>query len=115
MHIVYLRNCFLYGSGQVFHVDGLGSKVEGAVVHGLTDVPHITVGTHHDDAQCGVFHLVYLGQQRQTVHLGHINVTEDNLNVGVAVQDGKRFHTITGKEELILTCLDFAPEVLFHQ
>ena len=74
VHIVYLGDGLLDSAAQVVHVDGLCGKVEGAVVHCLADVLHVAVGTHHDDAQCRIAHLVHLGQQRQTVHLWHVDV-----------------------------------------
>ena len=49
VYVSYLLNGFLDGDAQVVEVDGLGGEVEGSVVHGLTDVAHVTVGAHHDD------------------------------------------------------------------
>ena len=79
------------------------------------DVLHVTVGTHHDDAQSGVLHLVHLGQHRQTVHLWHIDVAEDDVDVGMVVQHCESLHTSTGKEELILATADLPSEILLHQ
>ena len=89
VYVVYLCDGLLDGQAQVVHVDGLRGEVEGPVVHCLADVLHVTVGTHHDDAQRRVAHLVHLGQQRQTIHLRHVDVREDNLNVGIIIQDGE--------------------------
>ena len=74
VYIVNLLNSLLNGRVQVVHVDRLDGKIEGPVVHGLTNVRHVTICTHHDDAQRGFMHLVQLGQQCQTVHFGHVNI-----------------------------------------
>ena len=111
----YLLDGLLDGKAQVVHVDGLRGKVEGAVVHGLTDVLHVAVGTHHDDAQGGIAHLVHLRQQGQTVHLGHVDVGEDDLDVGRVVQDGEGLQTVVGEVELVLAVAYLASEVLLHQ
>ena len=71
---INLSNGLLDGQTQVVHIDGLRSEVEGTVVHRLANVFHIAVGTDHNDAQRRIAHLVHLGQQRQTIHLGHVDV-----------------------------------------
>ena len=115
MDVMDLTDGLLDGHIQVVHIDRLGDKVEGAAVHGLADVQHITVGTHHDDPQGWIMLLIHIRQQLQTVHHGHVDVAEDNLDVGVVVQDVQRLHAVTGIEELILAGPDLAPEVLSHQ
>ena len=115
MHIVDLPDCLLDGQSQVVHIDGLRSKVESAVVHSQSDVPHVAIGTYHDNAHCGITSLIEFCQQRQTVHLGHVDVTQDNFNVGMFIQDGKRLHAVAGKEELIIAATDLPPEKLFQQ
>ena len=114
MHIVNLFDGFLNRQGQIVHVDRFRDKVEGTIVHRLTDVRHIAIGTHHNDTYGGVVHLVHFGQERQTVHLGHIDVAEDDLNVGRISQDSKGLQTVVGKEELILSTTDLPPEMMFH-
>jgi hypothetical protein len=56
-----------------------------------------------------------MGQKLQTVHLGHVDVAEDNLDVRVVAQNCARFQTVAGKVELILSVTDFPPEMLSHQ
>ena len=74
------------GQLQVIQINGLGGKVECPVVHGVTNVVHVAISAHHDALERRVSHLVDLGQQGQTIHLGHIDVGEDDVNVGVLEQ-----------------------------
>ena len=115
MHEVNLFDSLLNRPAQIFHINRFRGKVEGTIIHGLANVLHVTVGTHHDDAQCSVAHLVHLGQQRQAVHFRHIDVAKDNLNIWVVIQDSKGLQSVVGKEELILPTANLAAEVLFHQ
>ena len=64
----------LDGHAEVVQVDGFRGKVEGTVVHGRTYVRHVTVGRHHDALQGGVLQFVDFREQRQSVHLGHVDV-----------------------------------------
>ena len=115
MYVADLLDGLLDGAAQVFHVYGFRGEVEGTFVHRQADVPHVAVCTYHDDAHGGIAHLIQLSQQRQTVHLGHVDVAEDDLNVRVVGQYGEGLQTIAGEEELIFTSPDLTSEVLFHQ
>ena len=114
-HEINLTDGFLDGAGEIVHINRLRGKVEGSVVHGLTDVLHVTVGTHHDDALGWVLHLIHLGQHGQTVHLRHVDVTEDDIDVRMVVQHREAFHTVMRKEELIFATAQLPSEILLHQ
>ena len=115
MYEVNLLDGLLDGTGQVIHVDRFRGEIEGTAVHGQTDVLQVTVGTHHDDAQGGVLHLVDFGQHLQTVHHRHVDVAEDNLDVRMLLQYFETLHTVMGKEELIFATTNLPSEELLHQ
>ena len=114
MHIVYLLDGLLDSPGQIVHIYGLRSEIKSTVIHSLTDVRHVAVRTHHNDTHGWVVHLIHLGQQRQAVHLWHVDIAEDNLNVGGVSQDSKSLKTVTGEKELILSTTDLTPEMMPH-
>ena len=115
MYKVYLLDGFLDGAVQVVHIDGLCGKIESTVVHRQTDVLQVTVGTHHNDAQGRVLHLVHFGQHLQTVHHGHVDVAEDNFDVRMLLQYFEALHAVMGKEELIFPTAYLPSEELLHQ
>ena len=115
VHEADLLAGLLDGAAQVFHVDGLHGEVEGPVVHRLTDIRHVAVGTYHDDVEGGIAYLVDLCQQGQTVHLGHVDVAEDDLYVGVKGEYVECLRAVVCEEELVFPVADLPSEVLFHQ
>ena len=113
--VVDLLDGFFYCHTQVVQVDRFGGEVESPVVHGLADVAHIAAGTNHDDFQRGIAHLVHFGQQRQAVHLWHVDVRQDNLHVGVLQHQRKSFQSVVCKYKLIFALSYFTPEILCQQ
>ena len=106
---------FFYRHAEIIEVDGLRGEVKGAVVHRLTYVTHIAVGRHHDTLQGRVLHLVDLRQQRQSVHLRHVDVAQDDVEVLLLEQHGERFQTVVGKLKFVLSLPDLSSKVLCQQ
>ena len=104
----------LDGDLQILEIQGLGDEIEGPPVHGGADVAHIPVCRDDDRADVGV-NLGNLLQQRQPVHLGHIDVRDHHVNVGVLLQHFQRLHPILGENEAVLPRSDFAPHSLENQ
>ena len=115
MYEVNLTDGLLDGAGKVVHIDGFGCEVEGTVVHCQADILQVTVGTHHDDALSRVLHLIHLGQHGQAIHLRHIDIAEDNVDVGMVIQHSESLHTSACEEELIFATADLPSEILLHQ
>ena len=113
--VAYLFNGLLDGHVQVVEVDGLRGKVEGTVVHRLADITHVAVGRHHDALHGRILHLVDLREQRQTVHLGHIDVAQDDVKVFFLEQHRECFQAVVGKLKLILSFSDLSSKVLCQQ
>ena len=103
------------GALQVVQVDGLRGEVESARIHRLTYVVHVAVGRHHDALEPGSAHLVDAGQQGQSVHLGHVDVREDDVDVGVLQHHAQGFQAVVGEEEFVFPLADLAAEVLRQQ
>ena len=115
MYEFYLLDGFLDGAVQIIHIDRLRGEVEGTVVHGQSDILHVTVGTHHDNAQGRVLHFIDLGQHGQAVHHRHVDVTENNFDVRMIMQHSKTLRTVMSKEELIFATANLPSEILLHQ
>ena len=110
--IFYLFDSFLNRHTQVIKIDGFCGKVKGTVIHSRTDITHVAISRHHDALHCGIVHLVNLGEQCQTVHLRHVDVREDNINVFLSQQHRQGFQTIMGEKELVFAFANLSSEVL---
>ena len=95
--VIDLFDGFLDRYTQVIEVDGLGSEVKGTVVHRLTDISHIAIGGHHDAFEGGITHLIDFCEQRESVHLRHVNIREDDVIVRVLHKQRKRLQSVMGK------------------
>ena len=123
MPVLLLRGVYelILGDGffdckaEVVEVYGLGCKVERAAVHSLTDVAHIAVCAHHHAFEGGVAHFVDFSQKCESVHLRHIDVGEDDLDVGVFGQHHQRLQSVVSEEKFVLALADFAAEILRQQ
>ena len=114
-HVGDLLHRLVDGALQVVQVDGLRGEVESARIHRLTYVVHVAVGRHHDALEPGSAHLVDAGQQGQSVHLGHVDVREDDVDVGVLQHHAQGFQAVVGEEEFVFPLADLAAEVLRQQ
>ena len=115
LDVLYLSNGLLDGHTQIVEVDGLGGKVEGSVVHSLTDVAHVAIGGNHNTLEGGVLHLVNLCEQRQSVHLRHIDVRQDDIVVLVLQQHLEGLQSVVRKRELVFSLAYLTTEVLREQ
>ena len=97
---------------QVVQVYRLRCKVECSVVHGRTYILHISVGRDHDYLQGRVSHFVHLSQHGQTIHLRHVDVAQDDIDVRMQQQLLQTFNTIVGEEEFIFSFSNLSAEVL---
>ena len=102
LDIFNLLHRLVNGYLEVVQVYRLGGKIESAVVHGMANILHVSVGAYHDALEGGIAHLVHLGQKRETVHFGHVDVRKDDGDVRMLQQDLKGFQSVVGKEELVL-------------
>ena len=99
------------GDFEVVEVDGLGYEVEGAPIHRGADVVHVAVCGDDDGADFGA-HAFQLAQQRQAVHDGHVDVRQDESDVGIFMQLGQGFFAVVGEDEVDLALADEAAELL---
>ena len=102
------------GDLQVREVNRLGDEIERTAIHRGADVLHIAIGGNNHRANVGV-DLGNLLEQRQPVHLRHIDVREDHVDFVVFVQTVERFQTVVSKDELVLAAPDTAPHALQHE
>ena len=112
LYIFYLFTSLFYCSFKVFEVNRLGGKVEGTIIHCLTDIAHLAVCTNHNNLQGRVITILDFLQKRKTIHLWHIDVREYDVNVWMLQKHLNSFQTIMSKEELIFTFADFSAEIL---
>ena len=99
---------------EVREIDRLGDEVEGAAVHRGADVLHVAVGRDDDRAEIRV-HLGDLLQEGQTVHLRHVDVRENDVDVALLRQDFQRLDAVAGELEAVLALADVASHALAHQ
>ena len=99
---------------QVLEVEGLGYEVERPPVHRRSDVLHVAVGRDDHGAYLGV-DLGNLLEQGQAVHLGHIDVRDDHVNVLVLLEHLEGLDTIVGEFEGVFAGPDVAAHALPHQ
>ena len=70
----------VYGDLQVLEIKRLGDEIEGSPVHRHADVLHITVRRYDDGADFRI-DLRYLFQKREAVHLRHVDVRDDHIDI----------------------------------
>ena len=100
---------------QVGQVNRLGCKVESPLVHCRADILHITVGRDHDALQRRIAHLINLSQESQPVHLRHINITQDNVDVRVGKQRLQRLQSVVHESKLVFPLSYLPAEILGKQ
>ena len=66
---------------QQVEIDRLGDELGGAELARLAAALVVAIGRHHDHRQVGV-PLLDLAQQRQPVHAGHVDVGQDDDQLG---------------------------------
>ena len=59
--------------------------------------------------------LVYLAQQRQTVHFRHVDVRQDDVNIRMLLKYVQGFETVVGKEKLIFALTNLTTKILRQQ
>ena len=99
---------------QVVEVQRLGHEVECAAVHGRADVLHVAVGGDDHGADVRVDRGDLL-QQRQAVHLGHVDVREDHIDVIFLAELLEGLHAVAGEDELVEALPDGAAHALEHE
>ena len=102
------------GEFQVVEVNRLGDEVEGAPVHGRAYVLHVAVGRDDYRANIGL-DLGDLLDQRESVHLGHVDVGEYQVNVRLLLQPLEGFQAILGKDELVEAGANVTTHSLKHE
>ena len=90
----------LYRHLQVIEVEWLGNEVERTAVHRGADVLHVSVGRDDDRTEIGV-QLRYLGQQRQPIHLGHVDIRDHHVDLRIAVEHIERLDPVLGEDERV--------------
>ena len=104
----------LDGDPQVGEVEWLGDEVEGAAVHGGADVLHVAVGRDDDGADVGI-DVRDLREQRQAVHLRHVDVGQHHLDLVVGVQQLERLDAVVREDELVVAGPDLPAHALQDQ
>ena len=112
LDIINLLNGLFDGHAQVIQVYGLRGEIKRPVIHRLTDVAHVAIGTHHDALQGWVLHFVDFCQQRQPVHLWHVDIREYNVIVLVLQKHCQCFKTVVCERELVFSLSDLPSEIL---
>ena len=112
LYIFNLSLSLFYCAFKVFEVNRLGGKVEGTIIHCLADIAHFAVCTNHNNLQGWVVTILNFLQKRKTIHLWHIDVRENYVNVWMLQKHLNSFQTIMSKEEFIFTFAYFSAEIL---
>jgi len=103
---------FFQGDFQIVEIDRFGYEIKGTPVHGRTDIIHIAVSRTNHSLEQRVFQFTHLAQQGQAIHLGHIDIAQDNPYIGYLYEFGQGFQPIESKMKLILVVTDLSPEFL---
>ena len=96
---------------EVGEVDRLGDEVERAAVHRDSDVGHVAVGRNDHRAQVGR----KPGEQRQSVHHGHVDVGEHELDPGIGRYQAQRLGAVARKLKFVFAGPDLAAKALADQ
>ena len=115
LDVLDLLDGLVNGPLQVVQVNRLGGEIEGAAVHGVADVVHVSVCAHHDALPGRDTHLVDLGQKRQSVHFRHVDIREDDGNVRILQQELKRLQSVVGEVEFVFALSNLSAEELRQQ
>ena len=102
------------GELQVVEVNRLGDKVEGSPIHGRAYVLHIAIGRDDHRADIGL-DLGDLLDQRESVHLGHVDVGEHQVYVRLFLEPVEGFQAILGKDELVEAGANIPTHSLKHE
>ncbi len=95
-------------------MDRFGDEVEGAGIHRGADIGHIAVGRDDDGAHRRL-PLAQHREQRQPVHDRHVDIEQQQLDIGLVGQDGQRFLAVVSEAEGVFLRADLAAEALFDQ
>ena len=102
------------GDLEVIEVDRLGDEIEGAAVHGGADVGHVAVG--RDDHRPGRRPArAQLRQQGEAVHHRHVDVEQQQADVGLLGQRCQRLLAVAGEAEGEIALADSLAEALLDQ
>ena len=82
------------------------------MVHGRTDIIHIAISRNHDTFHGRIAHLVDLREQRQAIHLRHVDVAQDNVKIRMLQNHLECLQSVVRERKLILALADFSSEVL---
>src|SRR5215471_4919587 len=102
------------GDFQIGEIDGLGDEIEGAAVHRGADVGHVAIGGN-DDRPHRRLPLAQDGEQREPVHDRHVDVEQQQVNVGLSRDRRQRFLAVVGKAEFEFAGADLTAEALSDQ
>ena len=96
---------------EIVQIDGLDLEIKRAAVHGRAQIGHIAVGGH-DDGGRKRGKRPQAAQQREPVHLGHVDVREDEIHGQSGLQLGEGLQPVGGEDKLDFLGAQFAPEGL---
>ena len=99
---------------QVLEVDRFGDEVERSSVHCRADVLHVVISRNDDGTDVGI-DLAYPSEQRESVHLGHVDIRDHHVNVLVLVQLIQGFQAVFREEKRIVAGLNVASHPLQHE
>lgn len=105
---------FVDGGVEVVEIDGLGDEVEGAFIHGGADVFHVAIGGYHDGFEGGVVHVVYVPEEGESVHFGHIYVAKGEEYVGMLLEHLECFDAVVSEYEFVFFFANLFAEFLLN-
>ena len=99
---------------QVPEVERFGDEVESPSVHCRADVLHVVISRNDDGRDVGV-DLVYPSEQRESVHLGHVDIRDHHVDVLVLVQSFECVQAVLREEKRIMAGSNVASHPLQHE
>jgi hypothetical protein len=99
---------------EIVEIDRLGDEIECAAVHRGTDIRHVAIGRDDDCARRRLAS-PQLSEQCQPIHDRHVDVEQQQLDVGLIRQLRERLLAMIGKAEIEFTGADLVAKPLADQ
>jgi len=103
-----------FGDGdlEIVEIDGFDDKIEGTAIHRRADILDIPVSGDNNGAQQRFFLLLDAIEQGETVHLGHVDVGQNQIDRNVLRQAFESLHPVAGEFEREQSLADLFAELL---
>ena len=99
---------------EIVEIDGLGDEIESAAVHCGADIGHVAIGRDDDRAGRRLAR-AQLGEERQPIHDRHVDVEQQQLDVGLVRQFRQRLLAVTGEAKIEFAGADLVAKPLAQQ